>query len=44
MREFVGYSFQNLVKMCGGEAIFQRDWLVNVDGDVIKSFAKAKVI
>ena len=38
------YNLQKLVEACGGQEAFQRDWLVNVDVDVVKSFAKLNVI
>jgi hypothetical protein len=35
---FIRERLERAIQACGGQAGFQRDWLVNVDEDVVKSF------
>jgi hypothetical protein len=37
-------KLQRAIEVCGGNEAFQRDWLVNVDADVIKSFGTLGVL
>ena len=32
------------IALCGGQDAFQRDWLVNVDKDVVQSFGSLQII
>lgn len=41
---FVKEKFQVLVQTCGGQDAFQRDWLINVDKDVVEAFASLRII
>lgn len=38
--QFTKERLGGLVQNAGGEEAFQRDWLVNVDGDIVKAFQK----
>ncbi|OBT43293.1 hypothetical protein VE00_06872 [Pseudogymnoascus sp. WSF 3629] len=38
--QFTKERLGGLVQNSGGEEAFQRDWLVNVDGDIVKAFQK----
>lgn len=40
---FVRHYLQQAVQMCGGQDAFQREWLVNVDQDVVAGFSKLGV-
>jgi hypothetical protein len=35
---FIRERLERAIQACGGQVAFQRDWLVNVDEDVVKSF------
>jgi hypothetical protein len=38
--DFVKERLAQVVAVCGGEEVFQRDWAVNVDEDVLEGFSK----
>lgn len=42
--QFIRHHLQQAIIHCGGQEAFQRDWLANVDSDVITSFGKLGVL
>ncbi|MCJ1436845.1 hypothetical protein MMC27_006227 [Xylographa pallens] len=44
VRDFVRERLQRCVEACGGQAAFQREWLVDVDADVVRSFGRLGVL
>ncbi|KAF2093794.1 ARM repeat-containing protein [Rhizodiscina lignyota] len=41
---FVRERLQQAVAICGGEKVFQEEWLANVDQDVIKAFGHTGIV
>lgn len=44
VKNYVRSHLQQTIEVCGGLDAFRRDWLVNVDGDVLQSFAQAGIL
>lgn len=44
IRDFIRERLQRVIEACGGQDAFQRDWLVNVDADVVRSFGELGVM
>ncbi|MCJ1418138.1 hypothetical protein MMC32_004483 [Xylographa parallela] len=44
VRDFVRERLQRCVEACGGQEAFQREWLVDVDADVVRSFGQLGVL
>ena len=40
VQDFIKHHLQKAIADCGGQEAFQRDWLVNVDRDVVNDFSK----
>ena len=38
IRTYIRDNIQSIVAACGGPEAFERDWLVNVDRDVVHGF------
>ena len=44
IKEFIREHLEHLITSCGGQELFQQDWLSNVDADVIKAFSTIDVL
>ncbi|MCJ1358736.1 MAG: hypothetical protein MMC33_008736 [Icmadophila ericetorum] len=44
IKQFIREHLHRIIGKCGGQEAFQRDWLGNVDEDVIKDFANYRVL
>ncbi|MCJ1388710.1 hypothetical protein MMC18_001559 [Xylographa bjoerkii] len=44
VRDFVRARLQRSIEACGGQEAFQRDWLVDVDVDVVRSFGQLGIL
>jgi len=44
IKDFIRERLQRVIEACGGQDAFQRDWLVNVDMDVVRSFGELGVM
>ena len=44
VRDFVRERLQRSVEACGGQEAFQREWLVDVDTDVVRGFGRLGVL
>ncbi|KAI9732905.1 MAG: hypothetical protein M1834_003845 [Cirrosporium novae-zelandiae] len=44
LRDFIRSHLQSTIANCGGQEAFQRDWLVNVDKDIVSSFGGLEIL
>jgi len=44
IKDFIRERLERAVETCGGQEAFQREWLVNVDADVVRSFGELGVL
>ena len=44
VRDFVRERLQRCIAACGGQEAFQREWLLDVDADVVRSFGQLGVL
>ncbi|MCJ1476334.1 hypothetical protein MMC13_005000 [Lambiella insularis] len=44
VKNFIRERLQQAIRVSGGEEIFQRDWLVNVDADIVRSFSQLGIL
>ena len=44
IRTYIRDSLQSIVTACGGPEAFEREWLVNVDGDVVQGFRNLGIL
>ena len=44
IKDLIRERFQRAIEACGGQEPFQREWLVNVDADIVRSFKKLKIL
>ena len=44
IKDFVRQRIQQAIMSCGGQDIFQNDWMVNVDQDIVRSFGALAVL
>ena len=44
IKGFIRERLQRAIEACGGQEGFQREWLVNVDADVVRSFGELGVL
>ncbi|KAI9759134.1 MAG: hypothetical protein M4579_002581 [Chaenotheca gracillima] len=44
VNEFVRHHLQTAIQRCGGQEVFEREWLAAVDKDIISSFGKLGIM
>ena len=44
IKDFIRERLQRAIEACGGQEPFQREWLVNVDADVVRSFGDLGIL
>ena len=44
VKDFIRGRLQRAIEACGGQEAFRREWLVNVDADVVRSFGELGIL